>query len=88
VFYDGKIMKKGMNGVTYVPRNPPGLMPRNYHDMASEARRQEFEARRQESLADEAMREARKSFCSKIANSLDQGRLKIEMQVFGDAATR
>ena len=88
VFYDGKIMKKGMNGVTYVPRNPPGLMPRNYHDMASEARRQEFEARRQESLAEEAMREARKSFCSKIANSLDEGRIKIEMQVYGDAATR
>jgi hypothetical protein len=56
-------------------------MPRNYHELASEARRQEFEAERAE-------QKARKSFCSKIANSLDQGRLMIEMQVYGYAATR
>ena len=81
VFYDGQIMKKGMNGVTYVPRKPPGLMPRNYHEMVSEARRQEFEA-------EEAKREARESFCGKIANSLDEGRIKIEIQVYEAGAAR
>jgi len=88
VFYDGKIMKKGMNGVTYVPRNPSGLMPRNYYDMASEARRQESLAEEAKREAERAEQKARESFCGKIANSLDEGRIKIEMQVYGDAATR
>ena len=88
VFYDGKIMKKGMNGVTYVPRDLSGLMPRNYYDMASEARRQESLAEEAKREAERAEQKARESFCGKIANSLDEGRIKIEMQVYGDAATR
>jgi hypothetical protein len=88
VFYDGKIMKKGMNGVTYVPRDPSGLMPRNYYDMAEEARRQESLAEEAKREAERAEQKARESFCGKIANSLDEGRIKIEMQVYGDAATR
>jgi hypothetical protein len=87
VFYDGKILKKGMNGVTYVPRNP-GRMPRNYWEMAEEARRQESLAEEAKREAERAEQKARESFCGKIANSLDEGRIKIEMQVYGEAATR
>ncbi len=85
VFYDGKIMKKGMNGVTYVPRNPSGLMPRNYYDMANEARRQESLAEDAKREAERTEQKARESFCGNIANSLDEGRIKIEMQVYGEA---
>ena len=84
VFYDGQILKKGMNGVTYVPRKP-GRMPRNYWEMAEEARRQESLAEEAKREAERAEQKARESFCGKIANSLDEGRIKIEMQVYGEA---
>jgi len=88
VFYDGKIMKKGMNGVTYVPRNPSGLMPRNYYDMASEARKQESLAEEAKREAERAEQKAREIFCRNIDDSLDDGRLKIEIQVYDAGAAR
>lgn len=89
VFYDGKILKKGMDGVTYVPRNPSaGNMGRNYFKYADEARRQERLADEANMSASHAEVEFRANISRKIAESLDAGRIKIEMLVYGSGVSR
>jgi hypothetical protein len=48
VLYDGPIIKRGTDGVTYVPRNPRGSIPSNYYKLYDEARRLEREQKEAE----------------------------------------
>ena len=89
VFYDGRILKKGMNGVTYVPRNPsPENLGRNYFNYAQEARRQERLAEDAKREAEHAEQEARANFIRRIADTFGAGRIKIEILEYGRAASR
>ena len=81
VFYDGKTIKKGADGVTYVPRSPEGRVGSSYAKLCDEARRQEeIQAARQESQEDETTR-AKENFCEGVISAIPDGSLQVSVRV-------
>ncbi|MBO7687365.1 MAG: hypothetical protein J6V72_13320 [Kiritimatiellae bacterium] len=81
VFYDGKTIKKGADGVTYVPRSPAGRVGSSYGKLYAEASRQEeMLAATQESQEDEAKR-AKENFCEGVVSSIPDGSLQVSVKV-------
>ncbi len=84
VFYDGKTIKRGADGVTYVPRSPAGRMGSSYGKLCDEARRQEEKlSATQESQADEAAR-AKENFCESVISSIPDGSLQVSVSIAED----
>ena len=81
VFYDGKTIKKGADGVTYVPRSPAGRVGSNYGKLCEEARRQEeMQSAAQESQDDEAVC-AKENFCEGVISAIPDGSLQVSVRV-------
>ena len=81
MFYDGKTIKKGADGVTYVPRSPAGRVGSNYGKLCEEARRQEeMQSAAQESQDDEAVR-AKENFCEGVISAIPDGSLQVSVRV-------
>jgi hypothetical protein len=81
VFYDGKNIKKGADGVTYVPRSPAGQVGSNYGKLCEEASRQEeMQAAAQASQDDEAVR-AKENFCEGVISAIPDGSLQVSVRV-------
>ncbi len=81
VFYDGKTIKRGADGVTYVPRSPAGRVGSSYGKLCDEARRQEeMQAAAQESQDDEAAR-AKENFCEGVISAIPDGSLQVSVRV-------
>ena len=84
VFYDGKTIKKGADGVTYVPRSPVGRVGSSYGKLCDEARRQEeMQAATQEAQSDEAAR-AKENFCEGVVSSIPDGSLQVSVRITED----
>ena len=81
VFYDGKTIKRGADGVTYVPRSPAGRVGSSYAKLCDEAQRQEeMQAAAQESQDDEAAR-AKENFCDGVISAIPDGSLQVSVRV-------
>ena len=81
VFYDGKAIKKGADGVTYVPRSPEGRVGPSYGKLCEEARRQEdLQSAAQESQGDEVAR-AKENFSEAVISSIPDGSLQVSVSV-------
>ncbi len=81
VFYDGKTIKKGADGVTYVPRSPAGRVGSSYGKLCEEARRQEeMQESSQASQDDEATR-AKENFCEGVVSAIPDGSLQVSVRV-------
>ena len=81
VFYDGKNIKKGADGVTYVPRSPAGRVGSNYGKLCDEASRQEeMLAAAQASQNEEAAR-AKENFCESVISAIPDGSLQVSVRV-------
>ena len=81
VFYDGKNIKKGADGVTYVPRSPAGRVGSSYGKLCEEARRQEdMQAEAQASQDEEAAR-TKENFCEGVIAAIPDGSLQVSVRV-------
>ena len=79
VFYDGKTIKKGADGVTYVPRSSGRAGP-SYGKLYDEARRQEeLLAAAQGSQEDEVAR-AKEDFSENVISSIPDGSLQVSVK--------
>lgn len=81
VFYDGKTIKRGADGVTYVPRSPDGRVGASYGKLSAEAiRQEEMLAATQESQDEEAAR-AKDNFREGVISAIPDGSLQITVKV-------
>ena len=79
--YDGKNIKKGADGVTYVPRSPAGRVGSNYGKLCDEASRQEeMQAAAQASQNEEVAR-AKENFCEGVISAIPDGSLQVSVRV-------
>ena len=79
VFYDGKTIKRGADGVTYVPRSPGRAGP-SYGKLRDEASRQEeMLAAAQGSQEDETAR-AKEEFSESVISSIPDGSLQVSVK--------
>ena len=76
VFYDGNVMKRGLDGVIYVPRIVPDRCPSDYYKMRDEAERQERQERDANREADFALNEQIRKF---VGSELVNGGLRIQI---------
>ena len=75
-FYDGTTIKRGANGVTYVPRSPTGRISSSYSRLYVEAQRQE------EMLASmqvESVEQAKARLREKVMSSLSDGFMQVSV---------
>ena len=81
VFYDGKNIKRGADGVTYVPRSPEGRVGSSYGKLCEEANRQEeMLTAAQASQEEEAVR-AKENFTEAVNSAIPDGSLQVSVSV-------
>lgn len=76
VFYDGSIIKRGLDGVVYVPKIVPDRCTADYYKMRDEAERQARRERYADREADIALNEQVRKF---VASELAYGGLRIQI---------
>lgn len=79
VFYDGEILKKGINGVTYVPRSPRGNFSSDYFRLRDEARRQEAAMEDLDRDAERAVEEKRERMIEEIKASFGANCISVRL---------
>ena len=81
VFYDGKNIKKGADGVTYVPRSPAGRVGSSYAKLCEEARRQEEMQESAQASQDDESARAKENFCEGVISAIPDGSLQVSVRV-------
>ena len=84
VFYDGKTIKKGADGVTYVPRSPGRAGP-SYGKLCAEARRQEEMLAATQESQDDEMARAKENFSENVIASIPDGSLQVSVKSSEDS---
>ena len=79
VFYDGKTIKKGADGVTYVPRSP-GRTSSSYGKLYAEASRQEEMLAAAQGSQDDEMARAKEDFRENVISSIPDGSLQVSVK--------
>lgn len=81
VFYDGKNVKRGADGVTYVPRSPVGRVGSSYGKLCEEARRQEEMQTAAQESQDEEVARAKENFIEAVISAIPDGSLQVSVSV-------
>ena len=80
MFYDGKTIKKGADGVTYVPRSPDGRVGSSYGKLCDEAMRQEeMQAASQKEQEEESTR-VKDNFREGVISAIPDGSLQVTVK--------
>jgi hypothetical protein len=80
MFYDGKTIKKGADGVTYVPRSPDGRVGSSYGKLCDEAMRQEeMQAASQKEQEEESTR-VKENFREGVISAIPDGSLQVTVK--------
>ncbi len=79
VFYDGKTIKRGADGVTYVPRSPGRTGP-SYGKLYAEASRQEEMLAAAQGSQDDEMARAKEDFRENVISSIPDGSLQVSVK--------
>ena len=80
MFYDGKTIKKGADGVTYVPRSPDGRVGASYGKLCDEAMRQEeMQAASQKEQEEESTR-VKENFREGVISAIPDGSLQVTVK--------
>ena len=80
MFYDGKTIKKGADGITYVPRSPDGRVGASYGKLCDEAMRQEEMQAALQKEQEEELARVKEDFRESVISAIPDGSLQVTVK--------